>query len=180
MVDKPYADRLLLGFTGGYEYKQTQNASNMNWVYGARYTTANTLMPQLTYEKRFKVLHGLHVALNGNYNFGQSYAADTASCNYNWLGERSKPKSAAGELAYTKFRYRDNNGAAILRVALFPYEGHSLSLSSTFTSFSRSGKDETLQKPEYDHPQESMKAVTGLSDKYDHKGRWIPSVFVKV
>ena len=28
----------------------------MNWVYGARYTTANTLMPQLTYEKKFKVL----------------------------------------------------------------------------------------------------------------------------
>ena len=48
VVDKPWADRLLFGFTGGYEYKQTQNASNMNWVYGARYTTANTLMPQLT------------------------------------------------------------------------------------------------------------------------------------
>ena len=43
---------------GGYEYKQTQNASTMDWVYGARYTTANTLMPQLTYEKRFKVLKG--------------------------------------------------------------------------------------------------------------------------
>jgi len=54
VVDKPWADRLLFGFTGGYEYKQTQNASNMNWVYGARYTTANTLMPQLTYEKKFK------------------------------------------------------------------------------------------------------------------------------
>lgn len=37
----------------------------MNWVYGARYTTANTLMPQLTYEKKFKVLKGLHVSLNG-------------------------------------------------------------------------------------------------------------------
>ena len=179
VVDKPYADRLLLGFTGGYEYKQTQNASNMNWVYGARYTTANTLMPQLTYEKRFKLMQGLHVALNGNYNFGQSYAADTASCNYNWLGERSKPKSAPGELAYTKYRYRDNNGAANLRVALFPKEGHSLSLSSTFTSFSRSGKDETMQEPEYDHPQQSLKAVTGLSYKYDHKGRWNTSAFVK-
>ena len=73
----------------------------MNWVYGARYTTANTLMPQLTYEKKFKVLKGLHVSLNGNYNFGQSYAADTARCNYNWLGEKSKPKSAPGELANT-------------------------------------------------------------------------------
>lgn len=65
----------------------------MNWVYGARYTTANTLMPQLTYEKKFKVLKGLHVSLNGNYNFGQSYAADTAVANYNWLGERVNPRA---------------------------------------------------------------------------------------
>lgn len=179
VVDKPWADRLLFGFTGGYEYKQTQNASNMNWVYGARYTTANTLMPQLTYEKKFNVLKGLHVALNGNYNFGQSYAADTASCNYNWLGEKSKPKSAPGELSYTKYRYRDNNGAANFRMALFPADGHSVSLSSTFTSFSRSGKDETQYKAEYDHPQQSMKAVTGLSYKYDYKGKWNTSVFVK-
>lgn len=178
-LTKPWADRLLLGFTGGYEYKQTQNASNMNWVYGARYTTANTLMPQLTYEKKFKVLKGLHVALNGNYNFGQSYAADTARCNYNWLGEMSKPKSAPGELSYTKYRYRDNNGAANFRMALFPADGHSLSLSSTFTSFSRSGKDETQYKAEYEHPQQSIKAVTGLSYKYDYKGKWNTSVFVK-
>ena len=179
VVDKPWADRLLFGFTGGYEYKQTQNASNMNWVYGARYTTANTLMPQLTYEKKFKVLKGLHVSLNGNYNFGQSYAADTARCNYNWLGEKSKPKSAPGELAYTKYRYRDNNGAANFRMVLFPADGHSVSLSTTFTSFSRSGKDETQPTPEYEHPQQSMKAVTGLSYKYDYKGKWNTSVFVK-
>lgn len=179
VVGKSYADRLLIGFTGGYEYKQTQNASNMNWVYGARYTTANTLMPQLTYEKKFKVLKGLHVALNGNYNFGKSYSADTASCNYNWLGERSKPKSAPGELSYTKYRYRDNNGAANFRMALFPAEGHSVSLSTTFTSFSRSGKDETEYKPEYDRPQESIKTVTGLSYKYDYKGIWNTSAFVK-
>ena len=79
----------------------------MDWVYGARYTTANTLMPQLTYEKRFKVLKGLHVSLNGNYNFGKSYSADTASCNYNWLGQ-SQPKGVPGELSYMKYRYRDH------------------------------------------------------------------------
>ena len=125
------------------------------------------------------MLKGLHVSLNGNYNFGQSYAADTARCNYNWLGEKSKPKSAPGELAYTKYRYRDNNGAANFRMALFPADGHSVSLSTTFTSFSRSGKDETQPTPEYEHPQQSMKAVTGLSYKYDYKGKWNTSVFVK-
>lgn len=158
IVDKTFADRLLLGFMGGYEYKQTQNASTMDWVYGARYTTANTLMPQLTYEKRFKVLKGLHVSLNGNYNFGKSYSADTASCNYNWLGQ-SQPKGVPGELSYMKYRYRDHNGAANFRMALFPADGQSVSLSSTLTTFSRSGKDETAYKPTYEHPSQSMKSL---------------------
>lgn len=178
VVDKSWADRLLFGFTGGYEYKQTQNGSTMDWVYGARYTTANTLMPQLTYEKKFNVLKGLHVSLNGNYNLGESYAADTATCKYNWLGE-SYPTGVQGELSYMKYRYRDHNGAANFRMALFPADGQSVSLSSTLTTFSRSGKDETAYKPTYEHPSQSMKLVTGLSYKYDYKGKWNTSAFVK-
>ena len=178
VVDKSWADRLLFGFTGGYEYKQTQNGSTMDWVYGARYTTANTLMPQLTYEKKFNVLKGLHVSLNGNYNFDESYSADTATCKYNWLGE-SYPTGVQGELSYMKYRYRDHNGAANFRMALFPADGQSVSLSSTLTTFSRSGKDETAYKPTYEHPSQSMKLVTGLSYKYDYKGKWNTSAFVK-
>ena len=178
VVDKSWADRLLFGFTGGYEYKQTQNGSTMDWVYGARYTTANTLMPQLTYEKKFNVLKGLHVSLNGNYNLGESYSADTATCKYNWLGE-SYPTGVQGELSHMKYRYRDHNGAANFRMALFPADGQSVSLSSTLTTFSRSGKDETAYKPTYEHPSQSMKLVTGLSYKYDYKGKWNTSAFVK-
>ena len=178
VVDKSWADRLLFGFTGGYEYTQTQNGSTMDWVYGARYTTANTLMPQLTYEKKFNVLKGLHVSLNGNYNLGESYSADTATCKYNWLGE-SYPTGVQGELSYMKYRYRDHNGAANFRIALFPADGQSVSLSSTLTTFSRSGKDETAYKPTYEHPSQSMKLVTGLSYKYDYKGKWNTSAFVK-
>ena len=178
VVDKSWADRLLFGFTGGYEYKQTQNGSTMDWVYGARYTTANTLMPQLTYEKKFNVLKGLHVSLNGNYNLGESYSADTATCKYNWLGE-SYPTGVQGELSYMKYRYRDHNGAANFRMALFPADGQSVSLSSTLPTFSRSGKDETAYKPTYEHPSQSMKLVTGLSYKYDYKGKWNTSAFVK-
>ena len=179
VVDKSFADRLLIGFTGGYEYKQIQNAATMSYVYGARYTTANTLMPQLTYRKRFDVLKGLTVSFNGNFNFGQSYAADTARANYNWLGERGPDKGSPGELQYMKNRYRDNNGAANLSVVLFPSEGHSVSVSSTFTTFSRSNKDETVVPAVYDEPQTSRKTVTGVSYKFDYNDIWNASVFVK-
>ena len=180
VVNQPFADHLFLGFTGGYEYSQTQNASTMDWVYGARYNTAATLMPTMSYGKRFDVLQGLDVQLNGNFNFGKSYAADTASCNYNWLGQRGKPKNAPGELEYMKYHYRNNNGAANLRVALFPAEGHSVSLSSTFSTFSRSGKDDTdPDNASYDRPQNTYKITTGLSYKFDYHDRWNTSVFVK-
>ena len=180
VVNKPFADHLFLGFTGGYEYSQTQNASTMDWVYGARYNTASTLMPTLSYGKRFDVLEGLDIQLNGSFNFGKSYAADTASCNYNWLGQRGKPKNAPGELEYMKYHYRNNNGAANLRMALFPAEGHSVSLSSTFSTFSRSGKDDTdPDNASYDRPQDTYKITTGLSYKFDYRDRWNTSVFVK-
>ena len=64
-------------------------------------------------------------------------------------------------------------------MALFPADGQSVSLSSTLTTFSRSGKDETAYKPTYEHPSQSMKIVTGLSYKYDYKGKWNTSAFVK-
>ena len=179
VVDRSWADRLIFGFTGGYEYKETQNASNMNWVYGARYTTANTLMPKVQYEKKWDILEGFRLRLGGRYNFGGSFSADTASVNYNWLGERSRPKIAPGELSYSKLRYRDRNGAGNLSAILFPGAGHSLSLSSTFSSFNRSGKDELQPKAVYDHPQVSYKLVSGLSYKYDHRGIWNSSLFVK-
>ena len=180
VVDKPFADHLFFGFTGGYEYSQTQNASTMDWVYGARYNTAATLMPTLSYGKRFDVLEGLDVHLDGNFNFGKSYSADTASCNYNWLGQRSKPKNAPGELEYMKYHYRNNNGAANFRMSLFPAEGHSVSLSSTFSTFSRSGKDDTdPDNASYDRPQNTYKINTGLSYKFDYRNRWNTSVFVK-
>ena len=179
VVDKSWADRLLLGFIGGYEYKQTQTGSSMDFVYGGRYNTATTLTPSLTYEKRFDVLKGLHVSLNGNYNFGTSYAADTAARKYNWLGEW-KPMPSKGESSYMKYRYRDRNGAANMRVTLFPAEHHSLSFSTTFTTFSRKGKDETvIPYGENDYPKESRKTVSGLSYKYDFRDIWNTSFFVK-
>lgn len=178
VVDKPYADRLLLGFIGGYEYKQIQNASDMNFVFGARYNTATTIMPSLSYEKRFKILKGLNISLNGNYNFGKAYAADTARGTYNWLGE-FKPSAIPGELSYMKYHYRDRNGAANFRSVFYPAENHSISLSSTFTSFSRKGRNEASPSEKDKYPQESFKNVSGISYKYNHNDVWNISAFIK-
>lgn len=41
VVGKKFADRLVFGVVLGNEYKQIQNASDMNFVYGERYNTAS-------------------------------------------------------------------------------------------------------------------------------------------
>lgn len=177
-VDKPFADRLTVGFIGGYEYQQVQNASSMDFVFGQRYNTAGTLTPTLAYRKHFKVMEGMDISLNGNYNFGKSFSADTASRTYNWLGDHID-KMQKGELDYMKYHYRDRNGAANLRLTLHPAKNHTLSLSSTFTSFSRKGHDEADPQESDNYPRNSMKNVSGLGYSYDMKGKFNASAFVK-
>lgn len=178
VMDKPWADRLVAGFVGGYEYQEVQNASSMDFVFGRRYNTATTLMPSLAYVKRFPLLAGLRVSLNGNYNFGKSFSADTSSRTYNWLGEY-KTKDMKGELSYMKYHYRDRNGAANLLVVFLPATNHSLSLSGTFTAFSRKGHDEVNPQESDNYPRKSMKNVSGLSYKFDYRETWNTSIFVK-
>ena len=178
LVNKSFADKLLLGFVLGNEYKQIQNASDMNFVYGERYNTATTLLPSLTYEKRFNVKKGLFVGLNGNYNFGKSYASDTASRRYNWLGEYIN-KSTPGELSHLKYHYKNRNGAANLNVGFYPASHHAIQLSSTLSTFSRKGYNEVSPQESDQYPAESYKTITGLSYKYDHNDIWNTSVFVK-
>lgn len=181
LVDKSFADRLLLGFVLGKEYKEVQNASDMNFVYGERFNEASTLLPSLTYEKKINIRKGLYVAFNGNYNFGKSYANDTASRRYNWLGQfKEKSQNASpGELSYLMYHYKDRNAAANLNISFYPADHHAIQFSSTLTTFSRKGRNDADPQEKDRYPQESLKDISGLSYKYDHKGIWNTSVFVK-
>lgn len=179
VVNKSWADRLLLGFIGGYEYKEQQHAATRDRVFGGRYSTATTLMPTFNYTKKFNILKGLHIALDGTYNFGKSYQSDTASYKYNWRGESQYVGQNVGEVEYSKYHYQDHNATANFRMTLFPAKGHALSIASTLNSFSRSGHDEVEKNNTDNHPQRSLKDVTGLNYKYDHNGRWNVSGFVK-
>lgn len=178
-VNRKWADRILFGFIGGYEYKQQQHAATRDRVFGKRYSTATTVMPTFSYAKRLKVLKGLHISLDGTYNFGKSYQADTSSYKFNWLGQSQYVGKNAGEVDYSKYHYKDNNAAANMKIVFFPAEGHALSLASTLSSFSRKGHNEVEKTQTDNHPQRSLKDVTGLSYKYNYEDKWNLSGFVK-
>lgn len=181
VVNKSFADKLIFGFTYGDVYKETQNASDMHFVYGERYTTSQTLMPAINYEKKVDVLNGLTFSLNGNYNYGSSFASDAATRNYNWLGEykEKSPNASPGELSYMKYNYKNNNAAGNFNVGFYPADNHAIFFSSTLTSFSRKGYDEVNPSERDDDAQVSVKNTSGLSYKYDYKGVWNTSIFAK-
>ena len=66
VVNKSYADQLLLGFTYGDEFNEVQHPAYMNVAFGQIYETAETLMPSLTYRKKDLFTKNLNVSLQEN------------------------------------------------------------------------------------------------------------------
>ena len=87
IVDKKWADRLMLGFTYSHMYKEIQTGVRQEIVYGEKHRKGHSLMPSLEYNKRDLLIKGLNVALTANYNKNATANIDTASYKYNWLGD---------------------------------------------------------------------------------------------
>jgi outer membrane receptor protein involved in Fe transport len=181
VLGKPYADRLMLGFTWGNEYAEIQHAADMSFVYGERFRESNTLMPTLSYRKRDLFTENLDVSLNANYNFGSASNIDTARRRYNWLGEfRNKlPNASPGELAYSIYEFKDRNGAVNANATYTLKDRHAFTLNNVFTSFSRIGHDEAEPNPDDAFPRESMKNVLGFGYKFAYNPQWNTSLFLK-
>lgn len=83
IVDKKWADRLMLGFTYSHMYKEIQTGVRQEIVYGEKHRKGHSLMPSLEYNKRDLLIKGLNVALTANYNKNATANIDTASYKYN-------------------------------------------------------------------------------------------------
>ena len=99
VVDKKWADRLMLGFTYSNMYQDIQTGVRQDIVYGQKHRKGHSLMPSLEYYKRNLFAKGLDVALTVNYNKNLTTNVDTASYKYNWYGDR-KLLNSPGEQSY--------------------------------------------------------------------------------
>ena len=88
LVDKKFADRLVLGFTYAHVYKQIQTGVRQEIVFGEKHRKGHSFMPSLEYRKRNLFAEGLDVNLTVNYNHNLTQNVDTAAYQYNWYGER--------------------------------------------------------------------------------------------
>ncbi len=141
VVDKPYADKLLLGITLGKNYKEIQTGARMSTVFGGWHRRGNLVMPTLKYRK-VDLIPGLDVTLNAVYNLGTEQTIDTLGRRYNWYGGYGSFE-IGGESKRTLYKYRNNTGMATLTGNYRLGEHQSIALSNVFNTFNRKGSDAT-------------------------------------
>lgn len=183
MVNKWYADELLLGITLGKNYKQIQTGNRMDDVYGGRFTKGDLILPSLIYSKRDFLIDNLNVSLNGNYNLGSEQSIDTLNRLYNWDGDyiiKNKIKKEGGEIERRRYKYKNNNGTFVTNASYFLTDNHSFSLNYNLSTFNRKGEDLLDSSLKNNNlPKKSNKSILGLNYQYTYDNRWNTILFFK-
>ena len=179
IVDKKWADRLMLGCTYSHMYKEIQTGVRQEIVYGEKHRKGHSLMPSLEYNKRDLLIKGLNVALTANYNKNATANIDTASYKYNWLGDR-KLMNSPGEQSNLYSRADNNNWNGTLTVNYRLAKIHMLTFNHVLNTFRRSNTS-LLAKVESEDAiaKETHKNISGLSYRLMPSDNWNLSVFGK-
>ncbi len=180
VVNRPFADRLMLGIALGRNYKEIQTGARMVSTFGAWHRRGTLLMPTLKYQKKDLLVTGLDVTVNANYNFGKEQNIDTLFRRYDWFGNYKEFNGNGGERSRSLYKYGNNNGLVTATFNYAPTERHAFTLNNVFSTFDRKGFDRTRpQSEEYAQPQLTNKNVLGVGYKYDPNPHWSVSLFGK-
>jgi outer membrane receptor protein involved in Fe transport len=178
VVDKSYADKLLLGITVGKNHKEIQTGARMVTVFGGWHRRGDILMPTLKY-KKVDLIKGLDVTVNANYNLGSEQNIDTLNARFDWFGNR-KPNGSNGEQSRSLYKYKNNNGLATAMLNYRLGQRQSIALSNVFSTFNRKGSDALNPSIALnEQPKKTQKNVLGFGYSYDLKDNWSASVFGK-
>ena len=179
IVNKAWADRLLLGLTYSHMYKEIQTGVRQEIVYGEKHRHGHTLMPSLKYAKRNLLTRGLDVNMNITYNRDETTNVDTASCKYNWLGEKA-PLNSPGEQSRQYLSAISNNWNGTATVSYRFGRAHTLTFNHVLTNFNRRNKSMLTAEPVIDPiAKVTRKNISGLGYRLMPVDRWNLSVFGK-
>lgn len=180
-VDKKWADKFLIGFVAGQNYREIQTGARMEAVFGQRHAFGNILMPTIKYKKRNIFIEGLDLVVNGNFNFGKETNVDTFSGSYDWYGRYKYIPGVGREASRQIYKYGNNTGVATASLNYKLNEQHSFALNHVITTFNRKGFDELDPYSErHAQPQITTKNVTGLSYQFNANDKFTSTIFGKV
>ena len=179
VVDKKWAERLMLGFTYSNMYQDIQTGVRQDIVYGQKHRKGHSLMPSLEYYKRNLFAKGLDVALTVNYNKNLTTNVDTASYKYNWYGDR-KLLNSPGEQSYQHSRADNNNWNGTFTANYRLGKMHMLTFNHVLNTFSRSNTSLLAKEEQSDAiAKETHKNISGDSYRLMPSETWNLSVFGK-
>ena len=179
MVNKKWADRLMLGFTYSNMYKEIQNGVRQEIVFGGKSRDGYSLMPSLEYRKQDLFTKGLDVMLTVNYNKNRVNNVDTSSFEYNWRGE-TRPLRMPGEQSYQHTRSDNNNWNGTFTANYRLGKSHMFTFNHVINSFERSNKSLLNENSSSDAiSKETRKNISGLSYRLMPSEHWNISAFGK-
>lgn len=177
VLNKSWADRLMLSATLSQSYKEIQTDTRQTVAFGERHRKGWSVMPALEYRKR-DLLKGLDVAATLNYNRNMTNNIDTATYEYNWLGERRYKNGRKGEVSYQDTKAYNDNWNATFRAVYRPVAGHTITLNHLMQSVDRKTNTATVDLSNSIN-KVTVKRITGLSYQLAPTDRWNATVFVK-
>lgn len=178
-VNKPWADRFLVGVNYSHMYKEIQTGVRQEIVYGRKHRHGHTLMPSVEYGKRNLFTRGLDIAVNANYNRSNTTNVDTAMTKYNWRGETQRLNSP-GEQSYQLSEAINNNWSGTATANYRLGDKHLFTVNNIFNTFRRSNEDKLTDPPAKDEfSKVTSKNIVGISYRYMPGTRLNVSVFGK-
>lgn len=177
VLNKSWADRLMLSATLSQSYKEIQTDTRQTVAFGERHRKGWSVMPALEYRKR-DLLKGLDVAATLNYNRNMTNNIDTATYEYNWLGDRRYKNGRKGEVSYQDTKAYSDNWNATFRAIYRPSKGHTITLNHLIQSVDRKTNTATVDLSNSIN-KVTVKRITGLSYQLAPTDRWNATVFVK-
>lgn len=186
VVNKKWADKLLVGFIGSGNRKEIQQGANMTKVAGQVYRTDKSFTPTLKYQKNNLFTENLTLRLAAVYTYNQSLTVDTSSRMYDWDGSYTIKtiNSLSGELNWDKTMFRFNDHAALVNATLeyVLRKNHTFTINNTYSYYRRVGEDPLSYNPiPFSNPNTLSKNITGISYKLSlFKNRWNTTVFAKL
>lgn len=167
--DKPWADRLLLGFTYSANKKQNQLGATVNTVKGGEWSESSLMMPSLTYRKDHLFLDRLYADAYTSYSNNTVNVRDTAKYNYDWTGNWIPSYSYTLDRRHFKYVYGNWIARANLNYDFDEDKTQSLGLSYSLNSIVQHSYDKVkYPNRDLDFPNRLTKHLVGLT----WQGQW--------
>ncbi len=181
VVNRKWADRLVLGLTYSHVYKEIQNGVVQKVVFGQKHRKGHSLMPSLEYTKRNLFTHGMDLAVTANYNKNVTQNIDTSAYRYNWQGQAKYQNGTLGEQSYQNLRSDNDNWNATVTLRYHLGTVHSFILNHVLNSFHRENTPTmgTAGSEADEFAKLTRKNITGLSYTLTPSESWNLSVFGK-